>query len=147
METLIINKRRELPKTKRILWDGATILLWLGFIYLWKPVFVIFYKIITSEVPAEEIADWIFENISSVTFEHAVFLLVATPIILFVLSRLNRHQAPSEHLIYKSSDYAHYFNLDDEQLHQCTNSQLVTVYFDDHGHIIRLDDQISKIDE
>lgn len=143
METLIINKRRELPKTKRIFWDGATILLWLGFIYLWKPVFVIFYRIITSEAPAEEIADWIFENISSVTFEHAVFLLIATPIILFVLSRLNRHQSPSEHLIYSSSDYANYFNLDGEQLQQCVNSQLVTVYFDDHGHITHLNNQIA----
>jgi len=147
METLIINKRRELPKTKRMLWDAATLLLWLGFIYLWKPVFIIFYRIITSEVPGEEIADWIFENISSVTFEHAVFLLVATPVILFILSRLSRHQAPSEHLIYHSSDYANYFNLDDAQLQQCTNSQLVTVYFDDHGHIIRLEDQIAKNDE
>jgi len=95
METLIINKRRELPRTKRILWDGVTILLWLGFIYLWKPVLIIFYGIITLKVPAEEISGWIFENISSVTFEHAVYMLVATPVVLFVLSRLTRHQAPS----------------------------------------------------
>ncbi len=144
METLIINKRRELPKTKRILWDIATVLLWIGFIYLWKPVLIIFYKIITLKVPGEEIADWIFENISSVTFEHAIILLIATPTILFILSRLNRHQAPSEHLLYDSSDYADYFHLDDTQLQQCANSQLVTVYHDTHGQIIRLEDQIKK---
>lgn len=142
METLIINKRRELPKTKRLIWDVATILLWLGFIYLWRPVLHVFYRIITSEVPAEEIADWIFENIHSVTFEHAIVVLIATPVILFILSRLNRHQAPSEHLIYHSSDYSNYFNLDNAQLQQCANSQLVTVYFDEHGHIISLDDKI-----
>jgi len=142
METLIINKRRELPRTKRILWDGVTILLWLGFIYLWKPVLIIFYGIITLKVPAEEISGWIFENISSVTFEHAVYMLVATPVVLFVLSRLNRHQAPSEHLIYHSNDYSNHFNVDDTQLQECVNSQLVTVYFDEHGHIIRLDNQI-----
>lgn len=142
METLIINKRRELPKAKRIVWDIATVLLWIGFIYLWKPVLIIFYKIITLKVPAEEIADWIFENIGSVTFEHAIILLIATPTILFILSRANRHQEPSEHLFYASSDYADYFHLDDTQLQQCTNSQLVTVYHDDHGHILRLNDQI-----
>lgn len=147
MKTLIINKRRELPRTKRIIWDGVTILLWLGFIYLWKPVLHVFYRIITSEVPAEEIADWIFENIHSVTFEHAIVVLVATPLILFILSRLNRHQAPSEHLIYKSSDYSNYFHLNDTQLQQCANSQLVTVYHDDHGHIIRLNNQIPKNNE
>lgn len=143
VETLIINKRHELPKRKRWLWDALTIGLWLGFIYLWKPVLVIFYKIITLEVPADKIADWIYENISSVTFEHAVFVLSVTPVILFVLSRLNRHRAPSEHLIYHADDYAEYFNLNEAQLKQCADSQLVTVYHDDHGHIIRLDNQIT----
>ena len=147
MEKLIINKRRELPKTKRIVWDIITILLWLGFFYLWKPVFHIFYSIITLGAPAEEISDWIFGEIHSVTFEHAMWMLVGTPIVLFILSRLNRHQAPSEHLIYHSNDYSNYFNLDDEQLKECVNSQLVTVYFDDHGHIIKLDNQITKHNE
>lgn len=144
METLIINKRRELPRTKRIIWDVATILLWLGFIYLWKPVLIIFYKIITLEVPADEIADWIFENISSVTFENAIYTLIATPVVLFILSRLNRHQAPSEHLIYEPSDYANYFYVDETKLQQCADSQFVTVYHDDHGHVTRLDNQIAK---
>ena len=144
METLIINKRRELPKVKRMLWDGITVLLWLGFFYLWKPVFHVFYRIITLGAPADEIADWIFGEIHSVTFEHAIILLISTPVILFILSRLNRHQAPSEHLIYHSSDYSDYFNLDDAQLQQCANSQLVTVYFDHHGHIISLDDKIQE---
>lgn len=143
METLIINKRHEMPKRKRWLWDALTIGLWLGFIYLWKPVLVIFYKIITLEVPADKIADWIYENISSVTFGHAVFVLSVTPVILFILSRLNRHRAPSEHLLYEPSDYSQYFNVDSIQLQQCANSQLVTVYHDEHGHIIRLDNQIT----
>jgi len=142
METLIINKRHELPRTKRIIWDIITALLWLGFIYLWKPVFQIFYRILTLDAPAEEFADWIYGEISSVTFDHALYMLIGTPIVLFILSRLNRHQAPSEHLIYHSNDYSNYFNIDPTQLQQCVDSQLVTVYFDDHGHIIRLNDQI-----
>jgi biofilm PGA synthesis protein PgaD len=144
MNTLIINKRQELPKVRRIIWDLVTVLLWLGFIYLWKPVLIIFYKIITAKVPAEEIADWIFDNISSVTFEHAVVVLVATPVILFILSRLSRHQAPSEHLLYRSEDYSNYFRIENEQLVECTKSQLVTVYFDQHGHITELDNNKIK---
>jgi biofilm PGA synthesis protein PgaD len=143
METLIINKRRELPRGKRILWDIITVLLWLGFFYLWKPLLIVFYKIITLEVPAEEISDWIFENISSVTFEHAAFLLIATPVILFILSRLSRHKAPSEHIIYAPKDYANYFNLNEASVQECADSQLITVYFDEHGQIIRLDNQIA----
>ena len=142
METLIINKRRELPKAKRIFWDIITVLLWLGFFYLWKPIFHVFYRIITLGAPVEELSDWIFGEIHSVTFENALYTLIATPIVLFILSRLNRHQAPSEHLIYHSTDYSNHFNVDDAQLQQCVSSQLITVHFDDHGHIIRLENQI-----
>ena len=144
MEKMIINKRRELPKTKRISWDIITVLLWLGFFYLWEPVFHVFYRIITLGAPVEELSDWIFGEIYSVTFGHALSMLIATPIVLFTLSRLGRHHAPSEHLIYHSSDYSNHFNVDNTQLQQCVESQLVTVYFDDHGHIIRLENKITK---
>lgn len=144
METLIINKRRELPRTKRLIWDAATVALWLGFLYLWKPLLIVFYRIITLKEPAVDISDWIYENVSSVTFEHAIFMLFATPVVLFILSRLNRHQAPSEHLLFEPGDYADYFQVDPIRLQQCANSQLVTVYHDDHGHIIALDDTIQQ---
>jgi biofilm PGA synthesis protein PgaD len=144
MEKLIINKRHELPKTKRIVWDIITVLLWLGFIYLWKPVFHVFYRIITLGAPAEELSDWIFGEIHSVTFEHAISMLVVTPIVLFILSRLNRHQAPSEHLLYESSDYSNYFHVNDAELQQCVESQLITVFHNEHGHIIRLENQITS---
>ena len=144
MEKLIINKRHELPKTKRIVWDIITVVLWLGFIYLWKPVFHVFYRIITLGAPAEELSDWIFGEIHSVTFEHALYMLIGTPIVLFILSRLNRHQAPSEHLLYESSDYSNYFHVNDAELQQCVNSQLITVFHNEHGHIIRLENQITN---
>lgn len=141
-ETLIINKRHELPRTKRLIWDIITLLLWIGFIYLWKPVFLVFYRIITLGAPEEELADWIFDEIHSVTFEHALTMLIATPVILFILSRLSRHHAPTEHLIYHTEDYAEYFKLDETELEECTNTQLITVYHDDHGHITHLQNSI-----
>lgn len=144
-ESLIINKRHELPKSKRIIWDIATILLWAGFIYLWRPVFHVFYRIITLDAPADELADWIFGEIHSVTFVNALKMLIITPIVLFILSRLNRHHAPSEHLIFHFDDYANHFKVDKSRLQQCTDSQFVTVYFDDHGQIISLDDKIKII--
>ncbi len=140
--TLIINKRWEMPRRKRWFWDGVTILLWAGFIYLWRPVFHIFYRIITSEAPAEEIAGWIYDNIHSVTFEHGVVMLVVTPIVLFTLSWLRRHKGPSEHIIYTYDDYARYFKLEASQLKTCSDSQLVTVYYDDHGQITAIENQI-----
>lgn len=144
METLIINKRHELPRSKRFIWDIATIILWLGFLYLWEPLLLVFYRIITFKEPAEDISNWIYENVNSVTFEHALIMLITTPALLFVLSRLNRHKAPSEHLLYKAEDYAEYFGLNYTQLQECTNSQLVSVHHDEHGHIIHLTNSIEK---
>ncbi len=141
---LIINKRKELPRSKRLFWDGLTVLLWIGFIYLWHPVFHIFYRIITAEAPPEEISDWIFDNIHSVTFIRGCEMLVLTPIVLFVLSWLRRHKGPSEHIIYTIDDYARYFKLDVSQLESSFDSQLVTVYHDDHGQITAIGNQINR---
>jgi biofilm PGA synthesis protein PgaD len=141
--TLIINKRHEMPRRKIWFWDGITIVLWVGFIYLWNPVFEFFYRIITAGVPAEQISDWIYDNIHSITFLHGVEMLLGTPIVLFILSWLNRHKRPSEHIIYTYDDYARYFKLEVGQLKTCFDSQLVTVYYDDHGHITAINNQIN----
>lgn len=143
METLIINKRRELPVTKRLLWDGMTLLLWGGWIYLWKPLLVVFYEIVTLKVEPEKISDVLIRNIGVIPFETAIFMLLATPAVLFVLSRLNRHKAQSEHLVYEPEDYAEYFDLDPAKLHACVQSSLVTVHHDAHGDIIRIEQRIA----
>ena len=140
--TLIINKRHEMPRSKRWFWDGVTLLLWVGFIYLWHPVFEIFYLIFTAGVPEEEISGWIYENIRSVTFVHSIETLVFTAFVLFTMSWLNRHKGPSEHVIYQHDDYARYFNIEMTQLKKCFECQLVTVYFDDQGQITAIENQI-----
>ncbi len=143
-ETLIINKRHELPIAKRLLWDAITVLLWVGWIYLWKPLFLVLYKIVSLDAPVGEISAVIFDEVSAVTFWHAIIMLVATPTVLFVLSWLNRHVGSSKHLIYGPIEYADYFKIDNTQLQQCIESQLITIYHDDHGHIMSLENKISK---
>lgn len=144
-ESLIINKRHELPKAKRIIWDIVTIVLWVGFIYLWRPVLHVFYRIITLDAPTDEFADWIYGEIHSVTFENALKMLIITPVVLFILSRLNRHQAPSEHLVFHFDDYANYFQVDKRHLQECIDGQFTTVYFDEYGQIVRLEDKINLV--
>jgi biofilm PGA synthesis protein PgaD len=144
MESLIINKRHELPRSKRLMWDIATVLLWIGWIYLWKPLIVVFYQILTLKAGPDEMTDVILQNTSVIPFHHAIFMLIATPLVLFILSRLNRHKSSSEHLLYEANEYANYFHVDNIQLQECINSQLITVYHDDHGQITRLENMIDK---
>ncbi len=145
MQTLIINKRHEMPKRKRLLWDAFTVLLWIGWIYLWKPVIIVLYKIIMLDAPVEELSDVIYEEVNAIPFEHAIIMLTVTPVILFILSRLNRHQAPSEHLMYEAHEYSEYFKLEEGQLASCIESQLVTVYHDEYGRIVRLENTIANV--
>ncbi len=144
MESLIINKRHELPRMKRWLWDIATLLLWMGWIYLWKPLIVVFYQILTLKAGPDEMADVILENISVIPFHHAIFMLIATPLVLFILSRLNRHKSSNEHLLHEASEYANHFKVDNARLQTCIKSQYITVHHDDHGHITLLENRIEK---
>lgn len=144
METLIINKRHELPLRKKLLWDGVTVALWIGWIYLWEPLLEVIYKMLTLDAGADDLWKVILNDISVIPVQNAIWMLIATPMILFVLSRINRHRAPSAHVIYEERDYAGYFKIDNEELKRCVQSQLVTVYHDDHGHIVRLEETIEK---
>ncbi len=140
--TLIINKRHEMPFSKKIGWDVVTVLLWAGWIYLWKPLIIVFYNIMTLDADVDEISHVIFDEISAVTVEHAIIMLVATPSILFILSWLNRHVAPSEHIIYKFDEYAKYFQVDSAKLRESIDSQLITIHHDDNGHIATIENKI-----
>jgi poly-beta-1,6-N-acetyl-D-glucosamine biosynthesis protein PgaD len=140
--TLIINKRNEMPFAKKIGWDIVTVLLWAGWIYLWKPLLIVFYKIVTLDAEVDEISNVIFDEISAVTVEHAIIMLVATPTILFILSWLNRHVAPSVHFIYKFDEYAKYFQVDSAKLRDATDAQLITIHHDNSGRIVDIETKI-----
>ncbi|MDD3475721.1 MAG: poly-beta-1,6-N-acetyl-D-glucosamine biosynthesis protein PgaD [Sulfurimonas sp.] len=140
--TLIINKRNEMPFAKKIGWDIVTVLLWAGWIYLWKPLLIVFYKIVTLDAEVDEISNVIFDEISAVTVEHAIIMLVATPTILFILSWLNRHVAPSVHFIYKFDEYAKYFQVDSAKLRDSIDAQLITIYHDNSGRIVDIETKI-----
>ncbi|HUH42436.1 MAG TPA: poly-beta-1,6-N-acetyl-D-glucosamine biosynthesis protein PgaD [Sulfurimonas sp.] len=140
--TLIINKRNEMPFAKKIGWDIVTVLLWAGWIYLWKPLLIVFYKIVTLDAEVDEISNVIFDEISAVTVEHAIIMLVATPTILFILSWLNRHVAPSVHFIYKFDEYAKYFQVDSAKLRESVDAQLITINHDNSGRIVDIETKI-----
>ncbi len=143
MEQLIINKRDELPKGKRALWDVLTILLWVWFIYLWNPIYHIFYRIATSGLSfSDEISEWIYDNIHSVTFFHAMEMLILTPIILFALARIHRYANIRGKLEYTPDEYASYFDISASRLKKSSESQYITIYHNEFGKIIKLEDEI-----
>lgn len=144
MEKLIINQRHELPFRKKLIWDFITVLLWGGWLYLWKPVFDVIYQMLIRPDHPHEVSKTIFSDINVVPVDQALIMLVATPAILFILSRIHRHKKPSAHLILDEEDYREYFGIAKNVYHECLNSQQITVYHNEQGQIIRLENHINN---
>ncbi len=54
-----------------------------------------------------------------------------------------RTTLPASHKIVGDADLCAFYQVETDELEQCRNASLITVYFDDHGHIVRLDPHIS----
>ncbi len=59
-----------------------------------------------------------------------------------------RATLPASHKIADDADLCEFFQVKTDELQQCRSASLVTVYFDDHGQIVRLglDPHISSLD-
>lgn len=131
-----------MPLRKKLVWDAVTVALWIGWIYLWKPLLIVIYQMLSLKAEPDDIWKVILNDIGVIPFYEAVVMLMSTPAVLFILSRFNRHLSPSEHLIYSPEDYADYFGIDQGTLIACADERLITVYHDEHGQVIRLENDI-----
>ena len=136
--SLIINDRHALPLSKKLPWDIATIILWSGWLYLWKPILVIIYNVFMSNLTAEKTSISISKHIDIQSLEHNAFLLIATLTVLYILSRTHQNVPSKDSVTYEPKDYTNYFHLKTTSLQQCKNSQFIDVYHDNEGHIINL---------
>ena len=139
MDTLIINRRRELPLKVRLLSDVATIFLWGFWIYLWRPFFHVLWRIVRIDAPAEEIAEEVFDQIHAVTFTHALMMLLGTSAILIAIAKLPKYSKRSQHLVYEPQEYARFFGIQPEELKAGLQSQVCTIYHNAEGHITKIE--------
>ena len=49
---------------------------------------------------------------------------------------------PAAHKIVDDTELCAFYQVKAEELQQCRNAVMITVYFDDHGHIVQLDPHI-----
>ena len=138
MDTLIINRRHELPLKKRLLSDMVTTLLWACWIYLWWPFFEVLWRIVSIRSSAEDIADDIFDQIHAVTVEHALMMLLGTSAILILIAKLPKYSPQSLHTVYQPEEYAQFFDINSDELVQGLQSQVCTLHHNQVGKIISI---------
>jgi len=56
----------------------------------------------------------------------------------------SRAMLPSAHKIVNDTELCAFYQVKVDELQQCRNMPMITVYFDDHGHIVHLDPHINK---
>ena len=73
---------------------------------------------------------------------YAVTLLVMAVLWLcwiFYRTLRSRIVPPSVHKIVNDKELCAFYQVKADELHQCRHASIITVYFDDHGHIIHLE--------
>lgn len=56
----------------------------------------------------------------------------------------NKPLHPAAHKKVSDEELCAFYQVKNDELQQCRNAAMITVYFDDHGHIVRLDSHIDQ---
>jgi biofilm PGA synthesis protein PgaD len=63
---------------------------------------------------------------------------------IFYRSLRGRAILPSAHKIVSDTELRAFYQVKTDELHSCRNAPMITVYFDNHGHIVHLDPHINR---
>ena len=134
-EKMIINARRELGWRRRILSDVVTVVMWVGWIFLWMPVFRKLHEVILLKMSLEPAAIEVLEAVDPVSIWHSLIALVGTCILLLLWTLLPTRRITRSHAKASLPDYTHYFRLDEAAIVTGYVSRISTVHHDDAGAI------------
>jgi poly-beta-1,6-N-acetyl-D-glucosamine biosynthesis protein PgaD len=64
----------------------------------------------------------------------------------WIIYRFLRSRAvlPAAHKIVSDAELCEFYQVKADELQMCRNAAMITVYFDDHGHIVHLDPHIDR---
>ena len=141
--SLIINRRQDLPRSKRWGSDFFTLLLWCCWLYLWRPFFRVLWKILHLDSGSDGLTNNIFDQINTISFTRASEMLIGTSLLLIIISRVGREHHKVNNRTYQTEDYANYFQLPKAEIEEARVSQEVTVYHDNMGRITHIEPSIS----
>jgi poly-beta-1,6-N-acetyl-D-glucosamine biosynthesis protein PgaD len=128
---VIINVRRQLPWRQRLISDVSTAGLWVGFLWLCRPVIGIF-------APTRFVDAHLVSAGAPFAAERMVLtLLVVTAGLLLWRKLADRRKAPAA--AEGAPNYAGHFGLNDLQLHRGRSSQVCVVHHDADGRIVGID--------
>lgn len=132
-ESLIIDARQQLPWHRRFFSDTSTATMWVVWLLLWRPLLLVtgFMSVQHHHVLAPVIG---------IDIEEYLVALFACAAALLLWSGLPSKQVRNPRAK-QTHDYAQYFDLPLESIESSRQSQICIVHHDEHGKIIRIEQQ------
>jgi poly-beta-1,6-N-acetyl-D-glucosamine biosynthesis protein PgaD len=140
-EKLIINARRQIGWHRRLLSDVSTAGLWIGWIYLWLPVFRKLHQVTRHHLGLETDVIDVLEAVAPISIHHSVEALLGTSALLLLWTLLPRRQVTQSHAVEAIEDYARYFGLAVQEIEGGRDSRICVVTHDDNGDIVRVEEK------
>ena len=139
VEKLIINARKQIGWRRRALSDVATAGLWIGWIYLWIPVFLKFHEVVRHHLNLEKAAIEVLEAVAPIPIEHSLVALLGTSALLMLWTLLPKREVTQAHAVEEIEDYAGFFGLAAQEIAAGRASRICVVTHDENGSIVGLE--------
>lgn len=148
MKEYIINAPQLQSLRKRISALLVWAVCWIMWIYLLVPLFTLSSWVLGDKSMINEMR-WFggYKSLLELMEIYVVTLLVMAALWLcWVLYRKVRSRVmhPLAHKVVNDAELCAFYQVKTGELQQCRDATMITVYFDDHGHIVHLEPHISR---
>lgn len=148
MKEYIINAPQLQSLHKRVGALFAWVVCWVMWIYLLIPLVTLSSWVLGDKKMINEMR-WFggYKSLLELMQIYCVTLLVMLILWLCWISyRTLRSKPvlPSAHKIVDDGELCAFYQVNTDELQQCRNAAMITVYFDDHGHIVHLEPHIDR---
>ena len=138
-DKMIINARRQLGWRRRTLSDVATVVLWVGWIYLWLPAFRKLNEVIRLKLSFETGAIEVLQTVDPISIRHSLVALLGTCALLLLWTLLPNRKVTKAHSVATLEDCARYFLLTVDEVAAGRNGRISVVHHDDEGGIVSVE--------
>lgn len=148
MKEYIINAPQLQSLKKRISAVFVWAVCWVMWIYLLIPLVTLSSWLLGDRKVINEMR-WFggYKSLLELMQIYFVTLLVMVALWLcwvFYRTLRSRVTHPDAHKVVNDKELCRFYQVKNDELQQCRSAAMVTVYFDDHGHIVHLDPHITR---
>ena len=135
----IINARGELGRGRRLISDGATVAVWIGWILLWIPAFRVAFRSLREahrlHVDWDLAAQEAIDTITPVSLTHSALLVFGTCALLLLWSLIPNRKPAAVPMTETLEDEARRLQVPRQELQDGRDSRICVVHHDDDGAI------------